>query len=504
MSVNVDECQRDSGHSEPEARQHPVTEGASSPAFTFSDLFAGIGGFHAALASLGGRCVYVSEIDPHARSTYALNWGHDVTPAPGRPLLSGDINDDAPQDGLPENSPDATRVPTHDILAGGFPCQAFSKSGAQLGVLDQTRGTLFFNILRVLQHRRPKLVFLENVRNLAGPRHRDTWNTIIASLEALGYEVSHTPMIVSPHQIPPERGGAPQVRDRVFILGIYKGDRATGASETEPTLPRGPYEGFDPQSWDLAATPLPYLGGRPVLQPDAEIENLATYRLSADETRWITVWDDLVQRMRARGEQLPGFPIWADYFVPESSLDAAWLGSLPAWKRAFVLKNSRYYEAHRGTIDAWLRAARREGLDEFPLSRRKLEWQAQDAESLWDCLMHLRPSGIRAKKATYVPALVAITQTSIYGPRRRRLTPRETARLQGFGDDFTFGEQALGHTYKQLGNAVNVGAIRYALVAFVNRYADDLAESLPELVARCAAEGAEPTVQLAAQPAARA
>jgi DNA (cytosine-5)-methyltransferase 1 len=119
-------------------------------------------------------------------------------------------------------------------------------------------------------------------------------------------------------------------------------------------------------------------------------------------------------------------------------------------------------------IDRW---ASRWGVftDDFPPSRRKFEWQAQDTPRLWDCVMHFRPSGIRAKRPTYLPALVAITQTSIIGPRGRRLSAREAARLQGLPDEFTFGSQPDSATYRQLGNGVNVGAVWNLLKAHVAR-----------------------------------
>lgn len=112
--------------------------------------------------------------------------------------------------------------------------------------------------------------------------------------------------------------------------------------------------------------------------------------------------------------------------------------------------------------------------DAFPPSRRKLEWQAQDTPRLWDTVMHFRPSGIRAKRPTYLPALVAITQTSIIGPRGRRLSAREAARLQGLPDGYTFGPQATSATYRQLGNGVNVGAVWNVLKAHVARDEDIL------------------------------
>jgi DNA (cytosine-5)-methyltransferase 1 len=167
--------------------------------FKFVDLFAGIGGFHGALVALGGNCVYASEIDKDARKIYSKNWGH--TP-------HGDIT-------LAAND-EVMEVPEHDVLVGGFPCQPFSKSGKQRG-MDEARGTLFWNIAKIIEVRRPKIVLLENVRNIAGPRHVHEWEVIIKTLRDLGYRVSSTPLIVSPHQIHPNFGGRPQIRERESI-----------------------------------------------------------------------------------------------------------------------------------------------------------------------------------------------------------------------------------------------------------------------------------------------
>lgn len=452
-------------------------------AFDYVDLFAGIGGFHAALSALGGRCVYACEIDERAAEVYRHNWQDDLPrDEHGQAVLRGDINIDAPQRDKAGCQDGQVRVPKHDVLAAGFPCQAFSKSGRQLGVLDKTRGTLFHNIVRILAERRPKIVFLENVRNLAGPKHKDTWDTIIESLETLGYEVAATPMVISPHLIPPKDGGTPQVRDRVFILGIYRGEKRVPARATPVTITRESLVAHAP-TWDLAATPIPWLDGRPILQPDDEIVDKQRYDLTDAELAWIEAWDSFVRRMRAAGVPLPGFPIWTEYFVTSSEVDEAKIAAMPAWKQNFVWKNVHFYEANRGAICQWQSDPSMVGFDSFPASRRKFEWQAQDTQSLWDCVMHLRPSGIRAKKPTYVPALVAITQTSIIGPRRRRLTPVEAARLQGLPDTFAFGDQPEAETYRQLGNGVSSGAVHYAFRKFVERYADELEPVLPGLVA---------------------
>jgi DNA (cytosine-5)-methyltransferase 1 len=201
--------------------------------------------------------------------------------------------------------------------------------------------------------------------------------------------------------------------------------------------------------------------------------------LSAAEIRWIDAWNDFVITIakELEGKQLPGFPLWLDAWVDSEKL--AIPASTPAWKANFLRKNAEFYTRHKKTLDAWLK--RWDYLVDFPPSRRKFEWQAQDAPTLWDCIMHFRPSGIRAKKPTYVPALVAITQTTILGPQRRRLSVREGARLQGLPESFNFADQNSSASYKQLGNGVNLPAVYHVMKALVERDTDLLLES-PGLV----------------------
>ena len=163
----------------------------SSYSFTFIDLFAGVGGFHAALSSFGGECVYAVEKDPQAAAIYERNW---------RMPALGDIVDDTEV---------KMRVPKHDVLAAGFPCQAVFQVRFQQG-MDAARGTLFWNICEILRVHRPSVVMLENVRNIAGPRYAHEWEVVIRSLRDLGYRVSSKPIFLSPHLLPPERGGRPR------------------------------------------------------------------------------------------------------------------------------------------------------------------------------------------------------------------------------------------------------------------------------------------------------
>lgn len=454
---------------------------SSDPSFRYVDLFAGIGGFHAMLDHAGGRCVYVSEIDREARATYQRNWVAGL-PAEVQPQVNTDITLATP--GLGD-----VGVPAHEVLAAGFPCQPFSKSGYQRG-MEETRGTLFWNISRVLEERKPAVVLLENVRNIAGPRHTHEWDVIIRTLREVGYRVSSTPSVFSPHLLPPSRGGTPQVRDRVFILGTYVGpERAQLETRVPATVVRAPVAGWKPEWWDVEW----------VLDEDSSIPDVEKYRLTATEQEWVSVWDDLVGRMWAdTGRRLPGFPLWADHWVPESTLDRSELALMPSWKADFLLKNARFYDTYSDVIKSWRDDRANAGFSEFPPSRRKLEWQAQESKSLWDTVMHFRPSGIRAKAPTYLPALVAITQTSVVGSRRRRLTPHEAARLQGLPRWFSFAGQRDSASYKQVGNGVAVGAAWHVFRTHVQQNRNDLPPRLAQAVLS-ASEG--PTVDALADEA---
>ena len=160
--------------------------------FKFIDLFAGIGGIRLGFESVGGECVFSSEWDIPAQKTYEANFGD---------IPAGDITQIKPCD-----------IPDHDILLGGFPCQAFSICGDQKGFLD-TRGTLFFNIEEILRIKQPYAFMLENVKNLRSHDKGQTFKTILNRLEDLGYSVHHT--ILNTLNF-----GIPQKRERTIIVGF--------------------------------------------------------------------------------------------------------------------------------------------------------------------------------------------------------------------------------------------------------------------------------------------
>jgi DNA (cytosine-5)-methyltransferase 1 len=215
------------------------------------------------------------------------------------------------------------------------------------------------------------------------------------------------------------------------------------------------------------------------LEPDHVVVGC---ELSSAERLWMDAWADFVSVMwEARlGRRLPGFPIWVDEWRDVRDLDLGRLETEPKWKANFLVKNADFYTANKRVLNAWLQRWKVRS-EAFPPSRRKFEWQAQDTPSLWDTIVQMRPSGIRAKAPTYLPALVAITQTSILGPRERRLSPREAARTQGLPDWFDFGDQPDAATYRQLGNGVSVGAVWHVLKKHVTRDEGVLKKTNPRL-----------------------
>ena len=161
--------------------------------FTFIDLFAGIGGIRLGFESVGGRCVFSSEFDEDACKTYVANFGEHP---------AGDIT-----------KIQANSIPDFDILLGGFPCQAFSIIGKKEGFANETCGTLFFDIERILKEKKPKAFMLENVRNLTAHDKGNTFRVIIAHLEALGYHVYSKVLNALDY-------GVPQKRERIIVVGF--------------------------------------------------------------------------------------------------------------------------------------------------------------------------------------------------------------------------------------------------------------------------------------------
>ena len=215
---------------------------------TFIDLFCGIGGFRLALESLGARCVFSCDKDRQARKTYQANFGEEP---------EGDITTIA-----------ADSLPDFNILCGGFPCQPFSIAGKKRGFKD-TRGTLFFEIARIIKEKQPEVVFLENVANLARHDNGNTLRVILDTLDGLGYDVYYQILNAAWY-------GVPQIRKRIYFV-CFRKDLQVDFSFPEPTFEDVAVEDYLEDDVDEKY----YLDINSITfyKPDTDIRQLDTYRM---------------------------------------------------------------------------------------------------------------------------------------------------------------------------------------------------------------------------------
>lgn len=420
----------------------------------FIDLFAGLGGFHLALRRLGHRCVFACEVDETLRNLYDLNFGMKA---------EGDIRE-----------LDVADIPPHDILCAGFPCQPFSKAGSQEGFRYPEVGGLYKEMMRVIRHHRPKYLLLENVPNLERHGNGRTWERIQSLLRKQGYNVSIKKL--SPHHF-----RIPQIRERVYIVGSLK-----------------ELDGF---VW-----PTPILSGPPVSIRDVLDEKPPeARRLSIQVRKCIAVWQEFLDLL-PREEKIP-HPLWAMEFgatypydgTTPASLSRAQLRryrgsfgqplrngksrdellnllpsharedvrSFPEWKVSFIKKNREFYNRHKSWIDEW-----KQKLVQFPSSFQKLEWNCQSESNrrLRRYVLQVRPSGLRVKRPTTAPSLVAMTATQvpIITWENRYMTPAECKRLQSM-EELNHLPASPSKAYEALGNAVNVRVAELVAEALVGR-----------------------------------
>jgi len=436
----------------------PNTVKDNEGSFKFVDLFAGLGGFHLALERMGGTCVFAAEWKEHLRVLYKTNFGL---------LPAGDIRSILPHD-----------IPDHDVLTAGFPCQPFSKAGEQLGFECTEQGGLFFEVLNILSVKKPRYFILENVPNLLKHDQGRTWKRILAELggAGLGYEVKVAKL--SPHNF-----GIPQIRERIYIVGSI-----TSLDEFE-----WPANTSQETSIDSILEEFP---------ADAK-------QLSRRASDCINVWQDFIERC-PEDVELPWFPLWsmewgATYpFEAETpyankilhgdraligykgshgvdltsmeSVDYRWdaLPShartqqmiFPKWKQNFIRKNREFYQLNKEWIDPWLSK-----ILEFPSSLQKLEWNAKGGDrNIWQYVLQFRASGVRVKRPTTAPSLIAMTDTQvpIIGWQKRYMTPRECARLQSL-EGLKELPKFSTHAFSALGNAVNSNVVEMVARSLIRK-----------------------------------
>jgi DNA (cytosine-5)-methyltransferase 1 len=421
----------------------------------FIDLFAGLGGFNLALSKLGHTCVFACEIDETLGNLYEKNFG--IKPA-------GDIRH--------IKAPD---IPSHDILCAGFPCQPFSKAGNQEGLADRELGRLYKDILRIIRYHKPRYLILENVPNLQNHNEGKTWEKIAGLIRKEGYDVK-PPKKISPHNF-----GIPQIRERIYIVG--SSHELDSFSWPQPTL--------IPPSIDTI------LDHRPS----------EAHLLSKQVTNCLKIWQEFLNLL-PKDEKIP-HPLWsmefgATYPYKDTTPSALTVEELrhyrgsygcllnkantkeellkllpsharviqdrfPDWKVHFIHRNREFYKKHQVRFAEWMPK-----IMEFPSSFQKLEWNCQEKDpkkeirQLARYVIQIRPSGVRVKRPSTAPSLVAMTPTQvpIIAWERRYMTPTECKRLQSM-ESIQLPESD-SKAYEALGNAVNVEVVKLVAEALVS------------------------------------
>jgi|SRR3990170_2981767 len=414
--------------------------------YKFIDLFAGLGGFHLALKELGHKCVFASEINPVLRDVYHKNFSifpkGDITK-----INSGDI-------------------PKHDILCAGFPCTPFSKAGKRMGRKDKKQGKLFDEILRILDHHKPKFFILENVSNLHYHNERKTLAYIKRKLSKIGYEIASN--IYSPHEF-----GIPQYRRRVFIVGSLSSlkefawiDKYKVKSETN-------------------------------IESILEKRKNGFISISKEQKHCVSVWQKFLDVLPAT-ESLE-YPIWAMEFGANYPFETKTpftasnqelgkskgvfgisLGKLsredmikllptyaqveqnefPDWKKRFIRSNRELYNKYMLELKPILPL-----IKNLPVpSWRKFEWNCNSGPRIVkNYILQFRASGLRVKKNNFAPSLVSPkTQIPIIGWEDRYISRKETLRLQSM-EKLKYLPKNDTAFFRALGNAVNVTIVKLIL-----------------------------------------
>jgi DNA (cytosine-5)-methyltransferase 1 len=421
--------------------------------FRFIDLFAGLGGFHTALANIGGDCVFAAEKNKYLNEIYKKNYASENL------IVDRDIT-----------LTDVNLIPQHEVLCAGFPCQPYSKAGNRKGMKDPNNGSLFDYILKIIdaQPSKPKFILLENVPNIITLNNGVYWRKIISELTKRGYEVESK--ILSPDEF-----GIPQHRKRVFLV----------ASRV----------GLSHFSWPVSKSKILDVSKYLEKSPEKRRE------LSLDKKKILVLWQEFLDI--TKNVKSLGFPIWsseyrATYPIGDKhplKLSAEELSNykgafglplvnkdgiiirenfpryvedarkpIKAWKKNYILRNRELFQQFENELYNWSQE-----ISNYALSYQKFEWNCQyEKRNIDDKIIQFRPSGVRAKKGNSIPALVAMNLSQIpYFPwLNRYMTINEGLALQGM-TKVRLDSNIEGGNYRAIGNAVNAEVVQKVAVNLI-------------------------------------
>ena len=345
--------------------------------YKFIDLFCGIGGFHQVLKELGHECILACDIDKACRIVYENNFKL-------KPVCNV-------KDIIPEELKD------FDIICAGFPCQAFSNGGNKK-CFDDDRGLLFDEIIRIAKVKKPKFMFLENVKHILKVDNGEVIKYIKNKINKTGYKLQL--FTLSPHKY-----GIPQQRERIYFVcvrnDIYKCDFELLHKEKKPNFEKFLDKNFDDK-----------------------------YKINNDILECLNAWDTLIKVFKPKEKISPTILLNDFYKIENNEIK---INDLSKWKQEYLIKNQKLIEKYKHLFDKFYKK-NKEILTKKSIYGQ-LDWQCgliKDNDSIFNYFIQIRQSGIRIKKTDYFPTLVAIGQIPIYGKEKRYITPRECARLQCF------------------------------------------------------------------------
>lgn len=441
----------------------------------FIDLFAGLGGFHTALSRLGHKCVYACEIDPALNAIYK------------------DIYDLQPDFDIKLS--DLNKIPQHEILCAGFPCQPFSKAGSQTGFNHKIAGDMFEIIHKFLTKHKPRYFFLENVPNLQFHNKGFTWIYMKTKLQSLGYNVSQD--IISPTDF-----NIPQTRGRFYILGTLDdnpirwpiSEEKNNFSIKDVLISKPKYVDKISKSkkealeiWEEFLNLAP--NKKEIISPLWSMEFGATYPFE-DTTPFAIGVKKLKKYKGIFGKDLSKLkdeevydyiPPYSHYSNRKNELDSKKL-IFPKWKILFIKKIRNYYQKNKSWIDIWLKSSLKKNVFKIA-SFQKFEWNCYgDDLNLKNKLVSFRSSGIRVKRLDNAPTLVNLSTSSLpyITSLKRYLTVEECLKLQGFHEDKfkvllsqsyikRLNRDSNAFILRALGNAVNADVIEKIAQTFLSK-----------------------------------